>query len=234
MTITPATLTRAAGIAAASAGLIFIGVQIKHPPMDVASVTTTERAVRNTAKVVMAALALAGLTGMYLRQVRRIGLLGLLGYLVFAAGYLAILSVAFVSAYVLPSLAGTAPGWVSDVLATASSGTVTGDIGLMRTAIQVEGILYLTGGFLFGIALFRAGVLARWASALLAAGTVASLAIPFLPESFERPFAFPTGVALIGLGHSLWRTARTGTAPEATAPAPAAAVGSHVAPAGVR
>jgi hypothetical protein len=232
MTITPTTLTRAAGVAAAAAGLIFIGVQINHPPMEVASVTTTEWAVRNTAKVVMAALALAGLTGMYLRQVRRTGLLGLLGYVVFAAGYLAIGSVAFLSAYALPSLAGTAPGWVSDVLATASGGVVTGDIGLMRTAIQVEGFLYLAGGFLFGIALFRARVLARWAAALLAAGTVASLAIPFLPQSFERPFAFPTGIALIGLGHSLWRTTRTGTAPDATAPAPAAAVGSHVTPAG--
>ena len=181
-------------------------------------------AVRNTAKVLMAALALAGITGIYLRQVRRTGLLGLIGYLLFAAGYLAILSVAFVSAYALPSLAATAPGWVADVLAAASGGTVTGDIGLMRTAIQVEGFLYLSGGFLFGIALFRARVLARWAAALLAAGTVATLAIPLLPQSFERPFAFPTGIALIGLGHSLWRTARTGTATSATAVPTASAV----------
>ena len=31
MTITPTTLTRAAGVAAVAAGLIFIGVQINHP-----------------------------------------------------------------------------------------------------------------------------------------------------------------------------------------------------------
>ncbi len=31
MTITPTTLTRAAGVAAVAAGLIFIGVQIDHP-----------------------------------------------------------------------------------------------------------------------------------------------------------------------------------------------------------
>ncbi|MDQ1659985.1 MAG: hypothetical protein QOD41_5068, partial [Cryptosporangiaceae bacterium] len=31
-----------------------------------------------------------------------------------------------------------------------------------------------------------------------------------LPQSFERPLAFPTGVALAGLGYSLWRTAGTG------------------------
>jgi hypothetical protein len=227
MTITPTTLTRAAGVAAAAAGLIFIGVQINHPPMEVASVATTEWAVRGTAKVLMAALALAGITGMYLHQVRRSGVLGLIGYLVFAAGYIAIGSVAFVSAYALPSVAGTAPGWVQDVLNAAEGKAVTGDIGLMGTAIHVEGYLYLAGGLLFGIALFRARVLARWAAALLAAGTVASLAIPFLPQAFVRPLAFPTGIALVGLGYSLWRTARTAAAPQ-----PAAAAGSRVVPVG--
>jgi hypothetical protein len=29
-----------------------------------------------------------------------------------------------------------------------------------------------------------------------------------LPESFNRPFAVPTAVALLGLGVSLWRDAR--------------------------
>ncbi len=88
MSITPTTLTRAAAVAAVAAGLIFIGVQINHPPSDVTSVMTTEWAVRNSLKVLMAALALAGITGMYLRQVKQIGVLGLVGYLVLGAGYL--------------------------------------------------------------------------------------------------------------------------------------------------
>ena len=71
MTITPTTLTRAAGVAAVAAGVIFIGVQINHPHLDATTVTTTEVVVRNSLKVLMAALALAGITGMYLRQVRR-------------------------------------------------------------------------------------------------------------------------------------------------------------------
>jgi len=62
MTVTPTILTRAAGISAAVAGLLFIAVQIKHPPMDVSSVTTTEWVVRQTAKTVMAATALVGIT----------------------------------------------------------------------------------------------------------------------------------------------------------------------------
>jgi hypothetical protein len=209
MTITPTTLTRAAGIAAVLSGLLFIGVQINHPAMDIDSVTTTEWAVRNSLKVVMAALALVGITGIYLSQVRKIGLLGLLGYVVFGAGYLVMLSVAFVSAYVLPSLADSAPTYVSDVLtAASSSGSATGDIGLMGTALLISGIAYMGGGLVFGVALFRAGVLARWAAALLAVATVATLAIPLVPQ-FERLFAIPTGIALIGLGYSLWRAHRT-------------------------
>jgi len=48
---------------------------------------------------------------------------------------------------------------------------------------------------------------------LLAVGTVATLALKVLPQSFNRPMAVPTGVALIGLGISLWRDQRN-TAPE--------------------
>jgi hypothetical protein len=63
-------------------------VQIGHPARDVSAVTTTDWAVRSTAKALMAALALAGITGMYLRQVRQTGILGFLGYVLFAVGYL--------------------------------------------------------------------------------------------------------------------------------------------------
>jgi hypothetical protein len=211
MTITPATLIRSAGVAALVAGLIFIGVQINHPHSDVAAVTTTEWAVRNSLKVLMAALALAGITGMYLRQVKQIGLLGLVGYLLFGAGYLTIIGVAFVSAYVLPSIAETDPGYVNDVLAAATNGSATGDIGLMQSALNVSGITYLAGGLVFGIALYRARILARWAAALLAVASVLTVTLAVLPDAFYRFLAFPNGIAMVGLGYSLWLTARTAT-----------------------
>jgi len=223
MTVTTTGLTKAAGISAAVAGLLFIAVQIKHPPMDVSSVTTTEWVVRQTAKTVMAATALVGITGMYLRQVRQTGILGLVGYLVFGVGYLVMMGIEFTGAYVLPSLAHTAPGYVNDVLAAGTGGTVTGDIGLMQPAFILTSIGYLAGGVLFGIALFRARVLARWASGLLVLGTLATLALHVLPHSFERPLAVPTGVALIGLGISLWRDQRKTAAITANALVPAGA-----------
>jgi hypothetical protein len=205
MTITTTGLTRAAGLSAAAAGLIFIAVQINHPPMDVASVATTEWVVRNSAKVLMAALALVGITGMYLRQVRQVGPLGLVGYLLFGAGYLLMFSSEVISAYVLPGLVNLAPGYVNDIVVAAAGGTPAGDIGSMKTVLAVAGAGYMLGGLIFGIALFRARILARWASALLAVGTIATVSLAFLPESFNRPMAVPVGLALLGLGISLWR-----------------------------
>jgi len=203
--VTTTKLTRAAGICAALAGVIFIGVQIGHPDVDTTSITTTEVAIRNTLKILMCALALAGITGMYLSQVRRNGVAGLIGYLLLGTGYLLIMSTTFVSAYVLPSIAGTDPSYVKDVIAAGTGDSPTGDIGALGTAIQLQGFAYLAGGLVFGIALYRAGVLARWAAALLAVGGVVSVALSFMPDAFYRLLAFPNGIAMIALGYSLWR-----------------------------
>ena len=110
MTVTTTRLGQAAGIATAVAGAIFIAVQINHPAMDLASVTTTDWVVRNGAKTLMAALALAGITGLYLRQRARVGLVGLVGYLVLSVGYLLMFGTEFLAAFVLPTAAKTAPG----------------------------------------------------------------------------------------------------------------------------
>ena len=79
----------------------------------------------------------------------------------------------------------------------------------MQTLSHI-GAAYIVGGVVFGIALFRAGVLGRWwAAVLMSVGAVASVATFQLPELTQRLFAPPAGVALIGLGYSLWRDQRT-------------------------
>ena len=104
-----------------------------------------------------------------------------------------------------PSIAETDPGYVNDVLAAATDGTATGDIGLHADRDSgVQGVTYLAGGLVFGIALYRARVLARWAAALLAVGSVVTVALAVLPDAFYRLLAFPNGIAMIGLGYSLW------------------------------
>lgn len=206
MSLTTTTLTRGAGLSAVAAGLLFIGVQVNHPPVDLALVTTAEWTVRQSMKVAISVLALAGITGLYLSQVRKAGVLGLLGYLVFAAGYLLMLTVEVTGLVVLPAIAGSSPGYVGDVLAVATGGRAVGSIGLLQPLNLLVGICYMGGGLMFGIALFRAHVLARWAAALLAVATTLTAAIPLLPQVNQRLFAVPTGIALVGLGWSLWRT----------------------------
>ncbi|MGV8966531.1 MAG: hypothetical protein ACOH2F_09640 [Cellulomonas sp.] len=230
MTITTTHLTRAAAVAAVVGGLLYIGVQINHPHLDLAFISTTEWKLRQTMKIFFAVFSLAGITGMYLRQVTRSGILGLIGYLVLATGFLVMLSTEIIGAVVIPAIAATSPGYVTDVLAVAvPGGHATGDLGLIQQLSAIQGITYLAGGFLFGIALFRARVLARWAAALLAIAAVATLAIPLLPDVNFRLFAIPTGVALVGLGYSLWRDQRTSAARTRTG-----AVSSQLDPAGAK
>jgi hypothetical protein len=227
MTITPAGLTRAAGIAAVAAGAIFIGVNINHPDLNATSISTTNVYVRDSLKVLMCVLALVGISGMYLSQLKRNGALGLIGYAVFALGYLGIMSIAFIAAYVLPEVVGSNRVYVSDVLAlNTSQGKVVGSIGALHTVMQLQGFAYLAGGILFGIALYRAHVLARWAAVVLAIGGLAPLLLPLMPDAFYRYLSYPNGIAMIGLGYSLWATTRASTTTQASPvlpePAPAA------------
>jgi hypothetical protein len=212
MTITPTILTRGAAAAAVGAGALFIGVQIGHPDFDVSTVATTEVVVRDFLKMLMAVLALVGITGMYLSQVRRNGVLGLVGYLVLAVGYLLIACMTSLITFVLPQLVETDPAYVNDAIAKITGGTPAGDIGLLSVALQVQGFAFLAGGLIFGIALFRAQVLARWATILLAVGGVITILLSVMPDAFYRLLAFPNGIALIGLGYSLWTTTRVATA----------------------
>jgi hypothetical protein len=88
---------------------------------------------------------------------------------------------------------------------------------------KLQGFCYLLGGLLFGIALFRAGVLARWAAVLLAAGGVISIALSLTPDAFYRLLAFPNAIAMVGLGYSLWASQRATAATAIAEPIPAAA-----------
>lgn len=212
MTLTTSRITAAAGLCAVLAGTIYLAVQINHPPADLDHLVTTEMFIRETAKAVMAVLALAGFAGMLLHNRHRFGPLGVTGYLLVSVGYLAMFANQCIVGYVLPTLARTDPGYVQSYLDAAMGNTPEGDIGAMQVLFLITGIGYSLGGLLFGVALYRAGLLARWACALFAAGTVAALALAVLPESFSRPFAVPVGVALIGLGFSLWTRSRTHSA----------------------
>ena len=208
MRITATGLTRAAAVAAVVAGSIYVAVQVGPPGSDACTTETGQWVARSVAKSVMAVLALAGIAGMYLRQHRAAGVLGLLGYLLLSVGFLSMLCVEVIAAAVLPELVDTQPGFVDDVVGAANGRVPAGDIGGIQVLLYVVAVGYLLGGALFGLATFRAGVLDRWAAGLLAVGALATAALAVLPESFNRPVAVPVGVALIGLGVSLWNNPR--------------------------
>lgn len=209
MTVTATALTRAAGASAVAAGILFIGVQVGHPDLDTTSITTTDVYVRDSLKILMSVLALVGISGMYLSQISKNGVLGLIGYGVLAIAYLLIMCSVYAAAYVMPEIADSSTGFVSDVIAVDTGrGSVEGDIGALQTVIQLRGFAYLAGGLLFGIALYRAHVLARWASALLAVGGLVSVVLALMPDAFYRLLAVPNAIAMIGLGYSLWRSTR--------------------------
>src|SRR4051812_32267985 len=105
MNLTANRLTAAAGLCAAAAGAIFVGVQINHPPADVAHIVTTEMLGRESAKVLMTVLALVGFTGMFLRHHRRFGVFGLAGFSLLTVGFLAMFANQCIVAYVLPTVA---------------------------------------------------------------------------------------------------------------------------------
>jgi hypothetical protein len=209
MQITTTKLTGAAGLAAVAAGTLFIAVQVKHPEITLDFVQGTQYKVRQGMKITMAVLALVGITGMYLRQVRQIGVLGLVGYLLFSVGYLAMLCVETIALVVIPTIAQTSPEYVDGVVAVATNSSSSADLGLFGPLNGVVGFGYILGGLVFGIALYRAGVLARWAAALLSVAALATMAPLLLTMVNQRLFAVPNGIALIGLGWSLWREQRS-------------------------
>lgn len=225
MPITATGLTRAAAVAAVVAGSIYVAVQVGHPGSDAFTTETGQWVARSVAKSVMAVLALAGISGMYLRQHRTAGVLGLVGYLLLSVGFLSLLCVEVIAAAVLPELVDTQPGFVDDVVGAANGLVPAGDIGGIQVLLYVVAIGYLLGGILFGLATLRAGVLNRWAAGLLAVGALATAGLAVLPEAFNRPVAVPVGVALIGLGVSLWNNPRahdqaSSTSPDGTSTAP--------------
>jgi hypothetical protein len=144
VSITTNRLIGTAGLSAAAAGAIFIGVQINHPPADVAHLLTTEVTVRETAKVLMCVLALAGFTGMFLRHRGRFGRLGRAGYGLLSAGYPALLAVECIVGYVLPTEAHSNPVYAQHVLNGAIAHGASGGIGAMHALFLACGIVLVT------------------------------------------------------------------------------------------
>ena len=211
-------LIRWTGLAAMGAGIIFAVIQPIHPLDILSSVTTTPWVIIQSVKTVMCFLGLLGMVGLYSRQVKETGWLGLAGYLLFSLFYALTIAFAFAEALILPLLATQAPKFIDGFLGIINGAASEVSLGALPTLYAVAGVGYVLGGLLFGIAMFRARILPRWAAGLFAAGALLPIVLAMLPHPLDRTFAVPMGVALVGLGFALCTERRA----PASQPLPAA------------
>ena len=209
MKITTSDLIRWAGLAAMASGIIFAGIQPIHPPDVLASVTTSAFIIITSLKTAMCLFGLFGIAGLYARHVEETGWLGLAGYLLLTIFYAVQMCFAFAEPLILPLLVTESPNFVESALGMASGAGGPMNLGALATVYSLVSVLYLLGLLLFGIAMFRARILSRWAAGLLAfSGPLAIIMVALLPHQLERLAAMPMGFALAWLGYALWSERR--------------------------
>jgi hypothetical protein len=204
MKMTGANLIRQAGLSAMVAGSIFTVVGLIHPPNVVSSVTTSMWTFVHLLTIVMAFFGLLGIAGIYARQVEKAGWMGLAGCLLLSLWYVIVTGFTFFEAFILPLLASDSPKVAASFLGIFTGSVGETSVGALATLWTLLGVVYILGNLLFGIATFRAGILSRWAAALLGLGAVSSPAFALLPQSFAPLAAVPVGLGLAWLGYSLW------------------------------
>jgi hypothetical protein len=197
-----------AGLAAMVAGICYVLVGIFHPANVPSSVTTTRWIVVHIFACAMSFFGLLGMPGLYVRQAEKSGWLGLVGYTLLSLWLVVIMGFSFVEAFILPHVATALPAFVQAWMGMFNGPAGTFDLGVLPTIWTLTGPVYILGGLLFGIATFRAGILPRWAGALLALSTVLAPIAGLLPNASQPKTAIPMGMAVAWLGYALWSERR--------------------------
>ena len=201
---TATNLIRLAGLSALLGGTCYVLVGVFHPPNVPESVTTTRWAIVHVVACAMCFFSLLGITGIYARQAKRAGWLGLAGYVLLSLWFVLIMGFSFVEAFILPRLTASQPAFVAGWFGMLVGPTTKVDLGALPAIWTLTGPLYLLGGLLFGVSIYRVGILPRGAGVLLAVGTVLAPIAALLPNASQPKIAIPVGVALAWLGYALW------------------------------
>ena len=204
MKITASKLIRWSGLSAMAAGIIFAGIQPIHPPDVIASVTTNAFIIITSLKAIMSLFGIFGIAGLYARQVEETGWMGLAGYLLLTIFYAVQMCYSFAEPTILPLLVPVAPTFVTSVMQMASQSPTDMNLGAFAAVFSFLPILYLLGLLLFGIAMFRARILSRWAAGLLALSGPIAVVLSLLGHPLDRLAAVPMGIALAWLGYALF------------------------------
>jgi hypothetical protein len=190
------------------AGVIFAGIQPIHPPDVIASVTTSAFIIITSLKTVLSLFGIFGIAGLYARQVEETGWIGLAGYLMLTIFYAVQMCFSFAEPTILPLLVPIAPVFVESVMGMVNGAGGPMNLGAFATVFSFLPILYLLGLLLFGIAMFRARILSRWAAGLLALSGPIAVIMSLLGHPLNRIAAVPMGIALAWLGYALFSELR--------------------------
>lgn len=210
--MTAAALMRWAGASAIAAGLCFIVIGTLHPVNVPSAVTTAAWLYAHIAATALGFFGLLGMAGLYVRQAEKTGWLGLIGFLLFTAWMTLVSGLSLVEAFVLPRLVTESPKFVEGFLGMFSGAASEVDLGILPALWNISGPLYIFGPLLFGIATFRAGVLPRWAGALLALNIVWAPLGAVVPPAYQPWIMIPVGLAMAGLGYALFTERRANAA----------------------
>lgn len=202
--ITPATLTRLAGLSAMVAGLCAIIVSLFHPLNIPASVATASWVNVHIAAIGLGFFGLFGMAGLYARQAHKAGWLGLIGFVLFTVWLALVIAFSFIEAVILPGLASESPAFVAAILGMFAGSASAVDLGVLPLIWKASGPMYILGPLLFAIATFRANILPRGAAVLLAVGAALTPLAALVPPQYEPKVMIPLGLALAWMGYALF------------------------------
>lgn len=201
--MTAATLMRLAGLSALLAGLCLIVMGLFHPVNVPASVATSTWVNVHIFAAAMGFFGLFGMAGLYVRQAEQSGWLGLAGFLLLSLWLGLMMPFTFMEAFILPRLITESPAFVEGFLGMFTGTASKVDLGILPILWMISNPMYILGLLVFGIATFRAGVLPRWAGAMLALGALLVPVGAVVPPEHQSKILIPVGLALIWLGYSL-------------------------------
>ncbi len=207
--MTTTTLMRLAGVSAMLAGLCFLIMGMFHPVNVPSAVTTATWVNVHIAATFLGLFGIFGMTGLYARQVEKVGWLGLAGFVLLSLWFGLIMPFCFIEAFILPRLVTSNPAFVVGWLGMFTGVPSQVELGILPTLWNISGPMYILGPLLFGIATFRAGVLPRWAGALLAIGALLIPIGAMVPPEYQPKVALiPVGLAFVWLGYALFAERR--------------------------
>lgn len=193
------TLYRLSAAALVVSGLSLAFGEFLHPsPPFADSVATTQWAAAHVLWWLGGLTAALGFGGLYLRQREAVGRLGFIGSAFAVLGSALIACAMFFEAFVAPTIAAQSPALFE---AYPAGGGWEGFLA----GVLVAGGLIGVGLILFGIAMYRAGIMPRWAIVLTVLGGVPFAVNFLLPHLIAILAATTFGVGLVGLGRGLWQ-----------------------------